>query len=78
VDVYSWQAIVAPKGLAPAVREKAHAEMVAALNDPQVKSQFTSIGFELVANTPAQFEAFAQREFARWRKVIEVGKITAD
>ncbi|WP_431273936.1 Bug family tripartite tricarboxylate transporter substrate binding protein [Variovorax ureilyticus] len=78
VDVYSWQAIVAPKGLPAAVRDKAHSAMVAALNDPTVKSQFTAIGLEVVGNTPAQFAAFQQQEYARWKNVIETGKITID
>lgn len=78
VDVYSWQAIVAPKGLPADVRAKAHAAMTAALNDPQVKNQFVSLGFEVVANTPAQFAAFQAKEFARWKQVIDAGKITAD
>jgi tripartite-type tricarboxylate transporter receptor subunit TctC len=78
VEVASWQAIVAPKGLPPAVLEKANAAFVEALNDPKVKDQFTSIGFEMVANTPAQFAAFQQAEYARWKKVIETGKISID
>ena len=78
VEVSSWQAIVAPKGLSVAVRDKAHAAFVEALNDPKVKEQFTSIGFEMVANTPAQFAEFQQKEYARWKKVIETGKITIE
>jgi tripartite-type tricarboxylate transporter receptor subunit TctC len=78
VEVYSWQAVVAPKGLSPEVRSKVHAAIVGGLNDPQVKQQFVSVGFEIVANTPEQFAAFQQREFARWKTVIETGKITAD
>ncbi|MDM0117207.1 tripartite tricarboxylate transporter substrate binding protein [Variovorax sp. J22R133] len=78
VEVYSWQAIVAPKGLPADIRAKAHDSMVAALNDPAVKQQFTSIGLEVVANTPAQFATFQQQESARWKKVIETGKITID
>src|SRR6478735_4706968 len=42
LEVYSWQAIVAPKGLPPALRSKAHDAMTAALNDPAVKQQFTA------------------------------------
>ncbi len=76
--VYSWQAVVAPKGLPADVRSKAHAAIVAALNDRQVKQQFTSVGFEIVANTPAQFASFQQQEFARWKKVIATGKISID
>lgn len=78
VDVYSWQAVVAPKGLPADVRAKAHDSMVAALNDPAVKQQFTAIGLEVVANTPEQFAAFQQQEYARWKKVIETGKISID
>jgi tripartite-type tricarboxylate transporter receptor subunit TctC len=78
VDVYSWQGVVAPKGLPADVRDKFHGAVVAALNDPQVKQQLTGLGLEIVGNTPAQFTAFQQQEFARWKKVIEVRKITAD
>ena len=78
VDVYSWQAVVAPKGLPADVRAQLHAAIVAALNDPQVRQRFTTLGFEVVANTPEQFAAFQQAEFSRWQKVIETGKITAD
>jgi tripartite-type tricarboxylate transporter receptor subunit TctC len=78
LEVYSWQAVVAPKGLPPAVRDKAHDQMVAALNDPAVRKQFAAIGLEVVGNTPAQFAAFQQQEYARWKKVIETGKITID
>ena len=77
-DVYSWQAVVAPKGLPADVRAKLHDAVVAALNDAQTKQQLTALGLEVVANTPAQFAAFQQQEFARWKKVIEVRKITAD
>ncbi len=78
VDVYSWQAVVGPKGLPADVKAKFHAAVVAALNDAQVKPGLVSLGLEIVANTPEQFAAFQQQEFARWKKVIEVRKITAD
>ena len=78
VEVYSWQAVVAPKGLPAPVRDKINAEVVAALNDPPVKEQFVSIGFELVGNTPAQFAAYQQQEFARWKNVIETRKISIE
>ena len=78
VEVTSWQAIVAPKGLPADVRAKAHAAFVEALNSPKVKEQFTSIGFEMVTNTPAEFAAFQQKEYAKWKTVIETGKISIE
>ena len=76
--VYSWQAIAAPKGLPADIKARLHDAIVAALNDAAVKTKLLDLGFEIVANTPEQFTAFQAAEFARWKKVIEVGKITAD
>ena len=78
VDVYSWQAVVGPKGIPADVRSKFHDAVVTALNDAQNKQQLTSVGLEIVGNTTEQFTAFQQQEFARWKKVIEVRRITAD
>jgi tripartite-type tricarboxylate transporter receptor subunit TctC len=78
VTVYSWQAFAAPKGLPADIKARLHDALVAGLNDPAVKAKLLELGFEIVANTPEQFTAFQAAEFARWKKVIEVGKITAD
>jgi tripartite-type tricarboxylate transporter receptor subunit TctC len=78
VDVYSWQGVVGPKGLPADVRTRFHEAVVAALNEPQTRQQLTALGLEVVANTPAQFAEFQRQEFARWKKVIDVRKITAD
>ncbi|WIT14507.1 tripartite tricarboxylate transporter substrate binding protein [Paucibacter sediminis] len=78
VTVYSWQAVAAPKGLPADIKGKLHGALVAALNEPQVKAKLLELGFEIVANTPEQFSAYQASEFARWKKVIELGKITAD
>jgi tripartite-type tricarboxylate transporter receptor subunit TctC len=76
--VYSWQAFAAPKGLPADIKTKLHAAIVAGLNDAAVKPKLLELGFEIVGNSPEQFTAFQAAEFARWKKVIEVGKITAD
>jgi tripartite-type tricarboxylate transporter receptor subunit TctC len=77
-DVYSWQGVAAPHGLPADIKAKLSAAMVAALNDPQVKPKLLEQGFEIVANTPEQMTRFQADEFARWKTVIETGKITAD
>ncbi len=77
-NVYSWQAVAAPKGLPADIKAKVHAAIVSTMNDPAIKSKLVDVGFEVVANTPAQFTAFQAAEFARWKKLIESRKITAD
>ena len=77
-NVYSWQAIAAPKGLPSDVKLKLHSAIVSALNDPQVKSKLLDLGFEIVGNTPEQFTSFQAAEFARWKKLIQSRNIQAD
>jgi len=78
LEVYSWQAASAPKGLPSDIRSKLEAELVAAANAPDVKSKLEDIGFEVVASSGAQFTDFLTKEIARWRNVIEIGKITPE
>ncbi len=78
LEVYSWQAAAAPKGLPPAVRAKLEAELAASAQAPDIKPQFEAIGFEVVATNGEQFEKFLTDEIARWKNVIDTGKITAE
>ncbi len=78
LQVYSWQAVAAPKGLPADIKARLHGGIVAALNAPDVKPKLLEQGFEVVANTPEQFTAFQHAEFDRWKKVISDRKITAD
>ncbi len=78
LEVYSWQAAAAPKGLPPAVRAKLEAELAASAQAPDIKPQFEAIGFEVVATNGEQFKKFLTDEIARWKNVIDTGKITAE
>jgi tripartite-type tricarboxylate transporter receptor subunit TctC len=77
-EVYSWQAVAGPKGLPADVKAKLHGAIVSALKDPDVAKKMTDLGFEIVANTPEEFARFQQQELARWKKVVETGKIEAN
>ncbi|RZL35343.1 MAG: tripartite tricarboxylate transporter substrate binding protein [Rubrivivax sp.] len=78
LQVYSWQAVAAPKGIPADIKAKLHGAIVAALNAPDIKPKLLEQGFEIVANTPEQFTAFQHAEFERWKKVITERRITAD
>jgi tripartite-type tricarboxylate transporter receptor subunit TctC len=78
VEVTSWQAMLAPRGLPIDIKTRTHAAAVEALQSPGVKDKLIALGFEVVANTPEQFAQFQAQEHARWKRVIELGKITAD
>jgi tripartite-type tricarboxylate transporter receptor subunit TctC len=78
LEVYSWQAAAAPKGLPAAVKAKLEAELAASAQSPDVKAKFEAVGFNVVASNGNQFAAFLNEEVARWKTVIETGRITPD
>ncbi|WP_026362970.1 tripartite tricarboxylate transporter substrate binding protein [Methylopila sp. M107] len=73
--VYSWQAFGAPKGLDPAIKAKIEAALIKALKTENVVKAFAKTGFEVVANTGDEAEAFQAKEIARWKQVVDEGKI---
>ena len=78
VEVYSWQAPAAPRGLPKDVKTTLHGALVGALNEPQNKQKMTELGFEVVASSPEYFEKFLNQELDRWKNVIVTGKITLE
>jgi tripartite-type tricarboxylate transporter receptor subunit TctC len=78
LEVYSWQAAAAPKGLPAAVKARLEAELAASALSPEVKAKFEAVGFDVVASNGSQFAVFIGEEIARWKTVIETGKITPD
>lgn len=76
LEVYSWQAMAAPKGLPADLRDKLNQALARGLRQPAVKDKLTELGFEVVGDTPEQFRQFQLQELARWKRVIETAHIT--
>jgi tripartite-type tricarboxylate transporter receptor subunit TctC len=75
IEVYSWQAFVAPKGLPANVKARLQPALVAAIKNPDTVKKFNDIGFEVVGSSPAEFDKFLAEEVARWKQVVEQGGI---
>jgi len=75
LEVFSWQAVVAPKGLPKEVTDKLVPAVIAAIKHPDVVKKFNDMGFEVVGNTPAQFRTFLDAEISRWKQVVDSGGI---
>jgi tripartite-type tricarboxylate transporter receptor subunit TctC len=77
-NVYSWQAVAAPKGLPADVKQRLVDAIAATIKDPQVAPKLLELGFEVVLNTPEQFAAYQAAEYSRWQKLITSRNIKAD
>jgi tripartite-type tricarboxylate transporter receptor subunit TctC len=77
-DSTGWFGVVAPAGTPQAIVHKLNAEIVAALNDEQVKASMRNLGVEPAPTTPEQFEAYIRSETQKWAKVIRQANIKID
>lgn len=68
--VTSWQAVMAPGGMAPALLARVHAEVTGALRHPETRARLEQIGLSVVADSPEAFRAFQLAEIERWREVV--------
>jgi tripartite-type tricarboxylate transporter receptor subunit TctC len=75
IEVYSWQAFVAPKGLPANVKARLQPALIAAIRNPDTVKRFNEQGFEVVGNSPEEFSKFLDAEIARWKQVIDAGGI---
>jgi len=76
---YSWWGVYAPAGTPQPIVEHMHAELVKAVNAPDVRQKFAEqIDMEILGSTPAEFAAFQKAEQERWFKVIQDNGIKAE
>jgi tripartite-type tricarboxylate transporter receptor subunit TctC len=65
-----WNMMVAPAGTPLAIRQRLHAEIVKAVQLPELRKQFRAQGVELTASaSPEECSAFLEAEFAKHNKL---------
>ena len=77
-DAYSWSGIVVPAATPKEIVAKLNADIVRALNDPEVKKRLLENGAEAMPGTPDQFGKTLRSEIAKWGKVVKAANIKAD
>jgi tripartite-type tricarboxylate transporter receptor subunit TctC len=64
-----WQVLVAPAGTPEAIIQKANADLIKAIADPETRSRLARLGREERAMSPAQTLAFIRSEQAKWAPI---------
>ncbi len=76
--VTSWQAVMAPAGMAPPLLARVHTAVVEALRHPETVQRLGQIGLTVVADRPESYSAFQRAEIERWRGVVRTAGIRAE
>jgi tripartite-type tricarboxylate transporter receptor subunit TctC len=74
-EVTTWNAIAAPARTPPAIIERLHKEILAALAQRDIQERFGEFGIEARGGTPADTQALVANEIVKWRDVIKAAKI---
>jgi tripartite-type tricarboxylate transporter receptor subunit TctC len=77
-EIDTWWGLVAPAGTPADVVARLNQAFVSALNSPEVKTRFTALLAEPVANSPAEFGAFLKSELAKYEKVVKASGAKVD
>jgi tripartite-type tricarboxylate transporter receptor subunit TctC len=71
----TMQGVLVPGGTPPDIVALLNREIVRVLQLPDVQAKCKELGFDVVANTPAEFSTYLKKEIERWHKVIVDAKI---
>ncbi len=77
-DVSSWYGIFAPAKTPASIIRQMHSDIVAALNDPVIKTRLEGLGVSVVGSTPAELGTFLKTEMDKWGPVIKEAGIKGD
>jgi tripartite-type tricarboxylate transporter receptor subunit TctC len=77
-EAYTLTGFLAPAGTPKAIVELLHGEIVKIAALPDVQKRLDELGFQVVANSPAEFAAQIKTELERWAKVIRDAKIKVE
>jgi tripartite-type tricarboxylate transporter receptor subunit TctC len=75
----AWWGIFAPTGTPEPIMQKIHAELLKAINLPDVKKTLTeTLGMDVAASSPQELQKFLAAEMTRWAKVVKENNIKAE
>lgn len=78
VDVNLWFAVLVPGATPPALVKRLNATIVQAVADPDYKKALAMRGFEAQSNSPEEMAAFLDKDYIKFRNLIQKLKLQVD
>jgi tripartite-type tricarboxylate transporter receptor subunit TctC len=71
-------AIVAPASTPKAIVDKLNSQLISVLNNPEIKAQLNSRGFDVLTSTPIQTAEYIKSEVTKWAPIVKKSGVTAE
>jgi tripartite-type tricarboxylate transporter receptor subunit TctC len=78
VNADSWAGFGAPAGTPAAIVNQLRAQIVKAMQQPDMMATFAKQGVEPVGDTPEEFAAFIKGNIERWAQAIRISGAVAE
>ncbi|HEY1288696.1 MAG TPA: tripartite tricarboxylate transporter substrate binding protein [Burkholderiales bacterium] len=70
-EVVGWYGVIGPAGMPANIVSRLHAELVKALEAPDIRHRIIDDGSEPVGSSPAQFREFMNADLAKWARLVK-------
>lgn len=70
-EAATWYGVLAPAGTPVPIVRKLNADVIGALNRPELKQRMAGQGADPAPSTPEQFAAYIKTEVTKWAKVVK-------
>ncbi len=75
-EATTWYGLFAPGGTQKEIVDRINAGFKTALESPEVKARFVTLGVDTVASTPEYMRAYLDQEIVKWARVVKVSGMT--
>jgi tripartite-type tricarboxylate transporter receptor subunit TctC len=77
-EVGAWQGIMVRSGTAKPIIDRLNAEVMKALQNPEVRSKLAAQGAEPLGSSPSEYGVYVKKELARWAGVVKASGVTIE
>jgi tripartite-type tricarboxylate transporter receptor subunit TctC len=77
-EASQWYGVLVPRGTPPAIVDRLNREIVAIMNDADVKARLAREGSVAIGDTPQEFASHLRAEIAKWSRVVKVSGARVD
>jgi tripartite-type tricarboxylate transporter receptor subunit TctC len=77
-ELTNWFGLALPGGASRELVARVHGDVAKVVQQPDIRAKLVDMGADVVASSPADFDAFLKVESAKWAKVIKEADIRAE
>ena len=76
-ELISWYGLVGPTGFPKPLHDRWHSDLVASLENPEVRRRIEATGAQIAPSSPANYAAWVRAESDKFKKIVALTNANA-